>query len=98
VKAPDDPIGRGGQLPHLANLHFAIHLVETGTKRLILSGTLDVLGNTDNFERAGGVVVDLGSDREDGPHSLSRLFAEVDHDASDSVALEGVGYGADFPF
>ena len=95
MDAPDDPIGRSGQLAHLTALHFAIHLVETGAKRLIPSGSLDVFGDADDFERAGGVVVDLGSHREDGLHSRSRLFGGVDHSASDSVAFEGAGYSAD---
>jgi hypothetical protein len=36
VDAPDHPIGRRGQLPHFATLHFTIHLVETGAQRLVL--------------------------------------------------------------
>jgi hypothetical protein len=98
VDAPDDPIGRSGQLPHLTTLHFAIHLVEAGAKRLVLSGSFDVLGDADDFERAGSVVVDLGSHREDGPHSLSRFFAGVDHSASDPVAFKGASHGADLLF
>ena len=88
MSAPDDPIGRSGQLPHLAALHFAIHLVETRAKRLVLSRTLDVLRDADDFERAGGVVVDLGSHREDGPYSLSRLSSGVDDGADNSIAYE----------
>ena len=95
MKAPDDPIGRSGKLPHLANLHFAIHLVETGAKRLVLSGSLDVLGDTDNFKRAGGVVVDLGSHREEGAHNSSRLVAGVDNTDGDPAAFECAGYSAD---
>ncbi len=98
VDTSDDPIRRSGELTHLTTLHFPIHLVETGAKRLILSGSLDVLGYTDGFERAGSVVIDLGSHREERLHGHSRFFAGVDHSARDPVAFKGAGHGADLPF
>jgi len=35
VNAPDDEIRRGGELPHLAPLHLAVHLVQTRAKGLV---------------------------------------------------------------
>ena len=92
---PDDPVGRSGQLTHLTPLHLAIHLVEAGPERLVLSRSLDIFGDPDHFERAGGVVVDLGSYGQDGLHSVSRLFAGVGDNAGDPVALKGAGHSED---
>src|SRR5262249_23023182 len=79
VHAADDPVGRGGELTHLPALHFAIHLVETWAQRLIQPGPLDVFGDANDLERAGGVVIDLSAHREGGPHRSSCLFAGVNN-------------------
>ena len=93
MDTPDDPIGRSGELAHLTTLHFAIHLIETGAKRLILPRSFDVLGDADDFKRAGGVVVDLGPHWKEGAHGVSRLLAGVDHGARDPVVFEGARPG-----
>src|SRR5260370_5788965 len=95
MDAADDPIGRGGELTHLTALHFAIHLIQTRAKRLVQPGSLDVFGDANDLESSGGVVVNLGSHREEGPDNSSRLRAGVDNTDVDPAAFECLGYSAD---
>src|SRR3984893_18078384 len=95
MDAAHDPIGCRGELTHLTALHFAIHLIQTRAKRLVQPGSLDVFGDPNDLERTGGVVVDLGAHREEGPLHSSRLLAGVDNTDVDPAAFECVGYRAD---
>jgi hypothetical protein len=76
-------------------LHLAIHPIETRTKWLVQARSLYVFGDTYDFERAGGVVVDLGSNGEYRSHGCSRLFAGVHDGGCNSAAFEGDSHSAD---
>jgi hypothetical protein len=93
VNAADDPIGRRGEPAHFTRLHLAIHPVETRAKGLVAARALDVLGHSDDFEGTGGVVVDLNSKRQDGPHNISCCFVRVDKVRGNPVVFEGLKRG-----
>ena len=90
VNAANDPIGRRGELAHFTPLHFAIHPVQTRAKRLVPTGALDVFRHSDDFERAGGVVEHLSSNRKDGAHNISRLFVTIDKVSRNPVVFKGL--------
>ena len=95
MNAANDPIRRCGALAHFTPLHFAIHPVETRAKGLVLAGSLDVLGHSDDFEGTGGVVVDLSSRRKDRAHNFSRLFLCVDKVRGNPVVFESLKRATD---
>src|SRR6266571_4106101 len=94
MNAADDPIGRCGELAHFTPLHFAIHLIETRAKGLVPAGALDVLRHSNQFERTGGVVVDLSSKWKDGPHNISRFSVRVHKVRGNPVAFKSLERGA----
>ena len=98
MNAANDPIRRCGELAHFTPLHFAIHPVETRAKGLIPAGALDVLRHSNQFERTGGVVVDLSSRWKDGPHNISRFFVRVDKVRGNPVVFKGLKRGTNSVF